>query len=121
MRTNKTLSSHELKTISLIITVVGLIILIHATKSYMPEELQIKDIDAHMEGQYVLICDKIQKLNTHTTNTFMTLGSDTATINTIFFKEIKNINYDKPICITGTITFYKNTLEIIGDTIKNQQ
>ncbi|NOQ55249.1 MAG: hypothetical protein GQ477_00420 [Nanohaloarchaea archaeon] len=120
MDPNKTISSRELKYLSFAITLLGLIILIHATDTFTPETIQIKYIDESFQGKYISACGTVTDIRTSKQNTFITLESEKTTISAVFFETIKYIQLNNNLCIQGRIEIYKGTVEIIGDKIIKQ-
>ena len=112
-----TITSRELKWISLIISVAGMIILSYSANTYTPEEIHIKDIDESIQGQYVLVCGNIIDYRVSGRNTFMQIKDSYGSIDVIFFEEIDSIKKNNYVCIKGIIEIYKGKIEILGKSI----
>ncbi|MCK5593653.1 MAG: hypothetical protein KAI18_00260 [Candidatus Aenigmarchaeota archaeon] len=120
MGPNKTIRSREIKYLSFAITILGLIILIQATNTFTPDTILIKNIDETFQGDYISTCGTVIDIRTSTKNTFITLESEKASIDSIFFDTLRHITINSHVCITGKIEIYKGTVEIIGDRIIEQ-
>ena len=120
MNKNKTISSREIKLLSISVFTLGLILLIYATHTFTPDIIPIKTIDETFQGDYLSVCGTVIDIRTSAKNTFITLESEKASIDSIFFDTIRHITINSHVCITGKIEIYKGTVEIIGDRIIEQ-
>ena len=114
---NKTITSRELKKISLIISIIGMIILSYSTDTYYPEQKNINDIDEDLQGQYILVCGIVKDLRQAGKNTFMQIEDKDKSIDIVFFEKIDSIKDNSEICIKGVVGIYKGKVEILGKSI----
>lgn len=117
MTENKSITSRELKKISLIISVIGMIILSYSADTYYPEQKNINDIDENIQGQYILICGIVKDLRQAGSNTFIQIKDRNGTIDIVFFEKIDSIEDNSNICIKGVVGIYKGKVEILGKSI----
>ncbi|MEA2004554.1 MAG: OB-fold nucleic acid binding domain-containing protein [archaeon] len=117
MFNNTTITSRELKRISLIISFIGIIILSYSAKTYSPKQTDIKDIDESIQGQYILVCGTVKGQREAGKNTFMQIEDNYRSIDVVFFKRISNIKDNDDICIKGIVEIYKGKIEILGKSI----
>ncbi len=121
MSTNRTIGSRELKIISLIISITGMVIIFISAKAYTPDYIEIKDIDASLQGQYILTCGTVTDTKETKNAVFITIVSKNRYINSIFFKKTITVKKGSEICIKGIVDIYNNNLEIIGKEIKKEK
>lgn len=117
MFNNKNLTSRELRKISLIISVIGMIILSYSADTYSPEHMLTKDIDESIQGQYILVCGIVKDLRQADSNTFMQIEDKDKSIDIVFFEKIDSIKDNSNICIKGVVEIYKGKVEILGKSI----
>ncbi len=117
MLNSTAITSRELKWISLIISVIGMIILLYSADIYTPEQTHIKDIDENLQGQYVLVCGTVKDYRVSGRNTFMQIKDSYGSIDVIFFEEVGSIKKNSYVCIKGIVEIYKGNIEILGKSI----
>ncbi len=117
MAKNKTITSRELKKISLMISIIGMIILLYSADTYYPEQKNINDIDESLQGQYILICGIVKDLRQAGSNTFIQIKDKDGSIDVVFFEKIDSIKDNSNICIKGIVGIYKGKVEILGKSI----
>lgn len=106
--------------IATITTIIGIIGLILASGMVMPNELKIKQIDNSHIDEQVQITGHIVSI-TKTKTTILKIADNTSTINVVIFNDanIKHLNQNTNVTITGKVAQYKGQPEIILEDMTN--
>ncbi|BAW30851.1 MAG TPA: OB-fold nucleic acid binding domain-containing protein [Methanothermobacter sp.] len=117
--------------IVIFIALTGLIGMIISAGSITPREVKIKEINKGMIDEKVTITGFVEEIKQSKTGkaSFITLNDGTGKITIVIFEELKNemgrsnINMEtlkyKKIKITGKVTEYKGSMEIILEEPQN--
>lgn len=110
------MKSEHLKTISLIIALLGTLLLITLAEYSKPPFLQINEItEEHLERKVTLQTKILSIRNTEEVS-LLTLADSTGTIKAVAF-DILDLKTNSQIEIEGTIEEYQGELEILIDKI----
>ncbi|WP_304125366.1 OB-fold nucleic acid binding domain-containing protein [Methanosphaera cuniculi] len=108
--------------IATITTIIGIIGLILTSGMVMPNELKIKQIDNSHIDEQVQITGHIESITkTKTKTTILKIADNTSTINVVIFNDanIKHLNQNTNVTITGKVAQYKGQPEIILEDMTN--
>ena len=123
------ISKNYLVLISLLTSIIGLILIYLASVNLEPQEIQISDITADMEGRKLLTTGHLTEKRVHENgHLFLTISDDKSKLQVPLFSDfMKNLNQkgitkddfdigDK-ISVQGTLENYKGTLQIIPKSL----
>ncbi len=107
----------KLLSIALIWVLVGLIILIYLSQSYVPPHTKIILLQDKL-GKTVEVTGELTRVSPTEKATFLTLKDSTASITVVAFEEVTGLEKGDLLRVIGTVEIYKNKLEIIAKEIK---
>ncbi|MEM4525252.1 MAG: OB-fold nucleic acid binding domain-containing protein [Methanothermobacter sp.] len=125
------LEDEKIFKIVILIALVGLIGMIVSAGSIMPREVKIKEINKGMIDEKVTVTGFVEEIKNSKTGkaSFITLNDGTGRITVVVFESVKNeversdLNIEtfkyRKIKITGKITEYKGSMEIILEEPQN--
>lgn len=125
------LEEEKIFKIAIFIALMGLIGMIVSAGSITPREVKIKEINRGMIDEKVTVTGFVEEIKNSRTGkaTFITLNDGTGRITTVIFEPMKNeiersnLNLEmfkyRKIKITGKITEYKGSMEIIVEDPQN--
>lgn len=110
--------------LSVLIAAAGLVSLIAAAQYAEPKIVEVSAIDEHMIGQSVVVNGTVESVSLKDGTVFIEITDGTKSIDIVMFEqEAKNskdaYTIKKPdmIAVAGKVSFYRNSLEIVADSI----
>jgi len=112
----------DLRTISIICSLLGLIILFFVSKNLESVRTNIGKITIDDVGKRLRVCGNITSTHSSKGHVFFDLEDSTGNIDIVVFNSTKidqEFEKNQQICILGTVTEYKSSLEIIADKVES--
>jgi len=111
-----------IRNISIVCSVAGLALLFFVSRSIELKQTDIIQISYDDIGKNVKICGEVvSKFVSKTGHVFFKLKGETDGIDVVIFNNTAkkfNSNFDKEVCVTGTVDEYEGKLEIIAKNIQ---
>jgi DNA/RNA endonuclease YhcR with UshA esterase domain len=113
------MNENSLLKLSLIFALIGILTIFYISETTTVNISKILDLSKDNLDQKVRIKGEINSMGESPGLIILNIKDQTGTITTILFKDNSTINLERNqiIDITGTLTEYKNELEIIADQI----
>lgn len=120
------IDDENLKRISLILAVIGIIMIYVVTLFIEPQQVSIKDLTENDVGKNVVVNGTIISYSINNENIFIKLTDGTGNITVVMFERTARgqLVYDMKeggfVSVAGKVNIYKSELEIVANSINKQ-
>jgi DNA/RNA endonuclease YhcR with UshA esterase domain len=112
------MDENKLLKISLVFSLLGILVILYISETVSPPLTKIVDITKEKIDEKVKIQGVLISIINTKTISILNIEDHTGKINVILFENKTNLQKNQKVEVLGTITEYKDHIEIIADQIK---